>query len=632
MKKTLFQTLFLLTLATLSATAQFCFSPQQPQPDQVVSFTYSPQTTPLARDSTLEGRYVRYGAPTMMRISQPTTVTLVRQGNDYVGQVYLPKKDVAGTMLYFRNSRIPNRTDLNKGQFYTIPVWDATGRIVPHATGGQASVFTRTHLPAEAGFRPDQSWVITLLEHELAQNPALRPQYWYDLLAARIKQRKPGYGPQVKSAIESYLASRPEPSPAELADAARLYESMGDFARVKALRERRKSVEPAGALMQKDRAMAIRTEPNWAKKKVAYAAFWKEFPTSTYLPALTIMMTDDYYKQNDIAGMMAFVGQQPDSFIDAGMLNTIAFKMADERRSVPEAEQLTKRALAVLKNQARPTDVSGDWTAEKQKRQRQLMNTYARTLEQQGKYAEAYTAYQDVLTPDTVNENDSRTIERYFQCALRTNHGNEALPVIEEAVQLDKATKSLKATLHDWYAKQPGQTVAKADAYLKDLEADVVADKRDEMQQKLINEPAPAFSLTDLKGRTISTSAMKGKVVVLDFWATWCGPCIASFPAMQQAQTRFKNDPDVRFLFVNTREGGPVQRVYTFMDKHPYDFVVPLDGQQKVANAYKVQGIPTKIVIGPNGRVRYRSIGYNGDPEATVDELALVVEMLKDGK
>ena len=68
------------------------------------------------------------------------------------------------------------------------------------------------------------------------------------------------------------------------------------------------------------------------------------------------------------------------------------------------------------------------------------------------------------------------------------------------------------------------------------------------------------------------------------------------------------------------------------MDKHPYDFVVPLDGQQRVANAYKVQGIPTKVVIGPNGRVRYRSIGYNGNPEATVDELALVVEMLKDGK
>ena len=199
-------------------------------------------------------------------------------------------------------------------------------------------------------------------------------------------------------------------------------------------------------------------------------------------------------------------------------------------------------------------------------------------------------------------------------------------------MQIGKATKGLKAALHDWYAKQPGSTTAKADAYLADLEADVKADQREELQQKLINEPAPAFSLTDLLGRTISSSAFKGKVIVLDFWATWCGPCIASFPAMQQAQNRFQNDPNVRFLFVNTREGGPLQRVQNFMDKHPYNFVVPLDGQQKVANAYKVQGIPTKVVIGPNGRVRYRTIGYNGNPDATVDELAMVVEMLKEGK
>ena len=568
----------------------------------------------------------------MMHISQPTSLTLLRNGKEYEGKVYIPKKDVAGVMLLFRNSKLPQRVDASNGQFYVIPVCDATGRIVPHATGGQASVFTRTHFPSESSIRPDPNWIVTLYAHELWQNPDLRPQYWSDLLAAQIKQRKPGYGPAVKAGIESYLASRPSPTVAELTAAAGLYESMGDFPKAKALRERQKNVEPAGSLVQKDRATAVRNEPDWARKKAAYQAFRQEFPTSLYLPPLTVMMTDGYFKQNDIRGLVTFVDGQPATQVDVLMLNTMAFQLADERRSLPEAEQLVKRALTVLKTQLKPATVTGNWEVEKKNRQRQLMNTYARTLEQQGNYTEAYTAYQEVVNPDDVDNSDPRTNERYFLCALQKNHATDARPMAEAAIQAGKATPRLKTALHDWYAKQPGNNPAKADAYLTNLEADLRADLRDDLQQRLINEPAPAFALTDLLGRTISSSAFKGKVIVLDFWATWCGPCIASFPAMQQAQTKFQNDPNVRFLFVNTREGGPVQRVHDFMNKHPYNFVVPLDGQQKVANAYKVQGIPTKVVIGPDGRVRYRHVGYSGNPETTVDELTMVVEMLKEGK
>ncbi|MBN8822540.1 MULTISPECIES: TlpA disulfide reductase family protein [unclassified Spirosoma] len=628
----LIASLFALCLiCCLSASAQLCFSPERPQIGQIVSFTYTPSAT-LAQDSTLEGRFVRYGAPTMMRISQPTTVTLVRQGSNYVGELYIPKKDVAGTMLYFRNSKQPNRTDLSNGQFYVVLVCDSTGRIVPHATGGQASVFSRSHFLNETGIRADPNWVVTLYEHELAMNPDLRPLYWSDHLAALIKQRKPGYGPKVKAAIEAYLASRPTPTVAELADASRLYESMGDFQKVAALRERQKTTDPAGLLMQKDRAIAIRNEADWSRKKAAYEAFLKDYPTSAHLPDLAAVMLNSYFKNNDIKGLIAFAEKQPAAQTDVMVLNTIANQLAEERRSLPEAELLIKHGLAVLNSQTKPRNAASAWEADKQTRFRQLTNTYARTLDQQKKDTEAFALYQSVVNPDDVENSDPRTTERYFLCALRTNHAAEALPMVEAAIQAGKATPSLKNILRDWYAKQPGNDPGKAKAYLANLESDIKADQRDELLQKLINEPAPAFTMTDLQGRTISSSAFKGKVVVLDFWATWCGPCIASFPAMQQAKNQFQDDPSVRFLFVNTREGGPLSRVHAFMEKHPYDFTVPIDGQQKVSKAYKVLGIPTKVVIGPNGRVRYRTIGYSGDPEATVNELALVVELLKEGK
>lgn len=621
----------LLWVASLPAFAQFCYSPEKPQIGRPVSFTYEPQVTSLAADSTLEGRYVRYGAPHTMAQSRPMTVKVVRQGNSFVGELPAPNKDVAGMMLLFRNSKQPQRLDLNNGQLYAIPVYDAGGQPVPHAVAGQASVFTRTHFLYEVGGRPDPNRVVALYEEELRQHPDLRPLYWSDHLAALVKQKKPGYGPVVKAGIDAYLASRPTPSTAELTAAAQLYESMGDFKNANAVRERMKTVDPAGSLVQKDRAMAIRNEPNWTRRKALYQAYVQEFPASTHTPGLTVLMTDGYYKNGDITGLVAFVDLQPTTHTDVLMLNTMAFQLADERRSLPEAERLVRRAMAVLETQPRPGNLSvAAWETEKQGRHRQLMNTLARTLEQQGRYAEAYAAYEKALLPDDIDNSEPRTNERYYLCALRTNHAADARPLAEAAVQAGKATPRLKAALRDWYAKQPGQNEAKAEAYLADLEADIRADQRDELRQKMINQPAPAFALTDLLGRTISSAACKGKVVVLDFWATWCAPCVASFPAMQQAQTRFQNDPNVRFLFVNTREGGPVQRVHDFMTKHPYPFVVPLDGNQRVANAFGVQGIPTKVVIDPNGRVRYRSVGYNGNPEATVDELTLVVEMLKE--
>ena len=618
-------------LLPFTASAQFQFAPAQPQPGQVVSMTYTPAGTPLATDSTLEGRFVRYGSPDQMRLSRPTTLTLVRQGSAFTGELKLPPKEIAGLMLLFRNSQQPRRVDTNKGQLYVIPLTDAAGAPLPHATGGQASVFTRTSLPSETGNRPDYNRVVTLYEQELAQHPDLKPQYWSDYYAALIKQRKPGYAPKVKAGIDAYLAQQTSPTTADLTSAANLYESMGDFKNATVQRERMKTVDPAGSVAQKDRNMAVRNEPNWTKKKAMYDAFIRDFPTSTYAPGLTVMMTDGYVKANDIPGLMTFVETQPTAHTDPMMLNTIAFQLADDKRSLPEAERLIRRAMTLQQATKRPYNFRGDWDAEQKSRQNQMQNTLARTLEQQDKFADAVTAYQTFINPDDADNSDPTVNERFFMAALRANRAADARPMAEAAIDAGRATPRLKTALRTWYAKQPGQTPATATAYMASLEADLKADQRDELRKKLIDRPAPAFALTDLLGRTISSSAFRGKVIVLDFWATWCGPCVASFPAMQQAQERFKSDPNVKFLFVNTREGGPLQRVHSFMAKNPYPFVVPLDSQQKVANAYGVQGIPTKIVIGPNGRVRYRAIGYSGNPEATVDELALVVEMLKDG-
>ncbi|MFD2871681.1 TlpA family protein disulfide reductase [Mucilaginibacter ximonensis] len=134
----------------------------------------------------------------------------------------------------------------------------------------------------------------------------------------------------------------------------------------------------------------------------------------------------------------------------------------------------------------------------------------------------------------------------------------------------------------------------------------------------ITNQPAPAFELKDMDGKTVSLTDYKGKVVVLDFWATWCGPCKMSFPGMQIALNKYKDDKDVQFLFIDTRERADNYKdlVKNFLADNHYSFKVIFDEkgeggvQNKFFKTYKLMGIPTKFIIDRDGIVRFENIGY----------------------
>jgi thiol-disulfide isomerase/thioredoxin len=122
---------------------------------------------------------------------------------------------------------------------------------------------------------------------------------------------------------------------------------------------------------------------------------------------------------------------------------------------------------------------------------------------------------------------------------------------------------------------------------------------------------------------------LKDKVVVVDFWATWCGPCKASFPGMQKMVNKYKDDPNVKFVFIDTWENGENKEklVSEFINTNKYTFHVLMDNDSKVVADFKVDGIPTKFVIDKKGIIRFKAVGFDGSDDKLMTELTAMIEM-----
>jgi len=131
---------------------------------------------------------------------------------------------------------------------------------------------------------------------------------------------------------------------------------------------------------------------------------------------------------------------------------------------------------------------------------------------------------------------------------------------------------------------------------------------------------APAFALTNLDGEDVSLASHAGdEVVVLDFWATWCGPCRMSMPKVDEAKQALEGEPVV-FYAVNVQE--PQAAVEAFLDETGLDLDVLLDSGGTAAVDYLVQGIPVMMVIDRDGIIREVVEGYSPSLD---DELVAAV-------
>ncbi|HYE54283.1 MAG TPA: TlpA disulfide reductase family protein, partial [Chitinophagaceae bacterium] len=300
-----------------------------------------------------------------------------------------------------------------------------------------------------------------------------------------------------------------------------------------------------------------------------------------------------------------------------------------------QAIQIAKAAINDLSN--KPSYMTAaQWKKQQEQTYYMYADTYATLLYHNKEYKEAYELQKQAV--EAFRRNDVSMNETFAALTEKTKGTKAAQQELESFIKAGKYSGKMKEQLKKIYLAQKHDE-AQWMSYVAALEKESLEKKRKELAKMMINQPAPQFKLKDLEGKEVSLASLKGKTVVVDFWATWCGPCIASFPGMQQAVNKYKSDPNVVFLFVDTWEGGSNREklVKDFISKNKYSFTVLYDENKKenenefvVVSDYKVEGIPTKFVIDGNSNIRFKSVGYGGSADGLVAELSMMIEMASE--
>jgi thiol-disulfide isomerase/thioredoxin len=136
-------------------------------------------------------------------------------------------------------------------------------------------------------------------------------------------------------------------------------------------------------------------------------------------------------------------------------------------------------------------------------------------------------------------------------------------------------------------------------------------------------KPAPAFNLPAAAGPNVSLANLKGRVVYVDFWASWCAPCKQSFPWMNEMQAKY-GPKGLTIIGINVDKKR--EDADKFLSGTPAKFTVAYDTTGKVAEAYQPKGMPTSFLIGADGVVRAVHVGFRDkDRDELERELAAAV-------
>lgn len=619
-------------LIAIAAQAQknFTFTPEKPKPGDVITFTYEPAGDIANTILPVEGVIYQVG-----KGSKADDIIMQRKGSKYAGTI---TTDPDMNFLYLGFSA-DKKFDNNFNEGYYIQLYENDK---PRKESYFALGNFYQYMGRQVGLDPNNEKALAAMEKEFELYPDSRKTYLASYIRLQTLVKKDDAPKIVQKEIESLLKAGLK----EETDYSNL-ESMYQLAKLpeqqKFIASVKKEKFPTGRWAVSETVQKFYAEKDVEKKKIMQADILNKIETDEnwkmYKQSVSNFRTQvayAYIANKDWENVKKAI---EDANITnkqelAGLYNSAAWEMQKTSANIPLAEEFAKQATAFTKEAwqngtGKKPDyyTQKQWTENNKFMYAMYADTYGMVLYRKGDYKNGLAIAKDAAI--VVNKGkDADQNNTYALLAEKALPKKQYVKELEQFVKDGKSTSAMTEILKKAYVKDK-KSEAGFDDYIAALQKESYVRMMEELRKSMLNQTAPSFALLDLDGKKISLPELQGKVVVVDFWATWCGPCKASFPGMQRMVNKYKADPNVKFVFIDTweRGDGKEKNAADFIASNKYTFHVLIDNEDKIVAEFKVDGIPTKFVIDKKGMIRFKSVGFDGSDDKLVQELSAMIEM-----
>ena len=603
---------------------KFSYLPEKPQTNQEIIIKYNPAGTNLEDAKDIKAlAYQFYGAE--MPVAKE--ILLKKKGKGWIGAV-TPDDS---TLVMFVNFKSEEGLDNNEEAGYKIILADAEGNTLAGALGAMAYAVYYGNYPIK--IKTDANLAFEMLQKEFVSFPESKSKFnfLYWSLLPRIDKENG------KSIVKAELDSIASLKDISLENKILLGTGYGRINETKKAEKYKIEVieaEPDGELAQGDRFAEFRSFKNVDKKIESYIQFEKDFPNNNYSRYMSSLILSDLLKEKRFDEAENFLNNNV-SEPNSNIYNTVAWDMVEKGINLQTATKLAEKGIAIArKDLEMPIGDKPSYLTDKEWRENQkrnlgmILDTYATALLKMDEVEKSLPFFEESV--ELLNKSDKEINDHYAEALIKTDQNQKAYKFTEQVLKQGNKTPKIEEYFKKSWVAVKGSDDGLEDFFAK-LNEEGINKLKADLAKEMLDTSAPDFSLEDLEGNTVSLADLKGKTLILDFWATWCGPCIRAFPGMQKAVDKFKDNDSVKFLFINTWERGEgvKEKVANFIKEKEVTFHVLMDSESKVVEAYGVEGIPTKFVVDKNGKIRFKSVGFSGDDQKLVDELSLMIDMLK---